>query len=155
MTTKFEVNGKQVSVDVEPRLTLADCLRHELRLTGTHIGCEHGVCGACTVLADGEAQRSCLILAVQAEGSKITTVEGLSNDADLTPLFIPQAPRAAMRLLYTGLHHHRTCVPYRGTRLRSRARPRGTVRQHLPLYRLHRYRRGGAGLPPALQEVTP
>ncbi len=72
MTTKFEVNGKEVSVDVEPRLTLADCLRHELRLTGTHIGCEHGVCG--------------LILAVQAEGTKITTVEGLSNDADLTPL---------------------------------------------------------------------
>ena len=86
MTTKFEVNGKQVSVDVEPRLTLADCLRHELRLTGTHIGCEHGVCGACTVLVDGEAVRSCLILAVQAEGTKVTTVEGLSNDADLTPL---------------------------------------------------------------------
>ena len=86
MTTKFEVNGKQVSVDVEPRLTLADCLRHELRLTGTHIGCEHGVCGACTVLVDGEAVRSCLILAVQAEGTKIATVEGLSNDADLTPL---------------------------------------------------------------------
>ena len=82
MTTKFEVNGKQVSVDVEPRLTLADCLRHELRLTGTHIGCEHGVCGACTVLVDGEAVRSCLILAVQAEGSKVVTVEGLSNDAD-------------------------------------------------------------------------
>ena len=67
-------------------LTLADCLRHELRLTGTHIGCEHGVCGACTVLVDGEAVRSCLILALQAEGAKITTVEGLSNDADLTPL---------------------------------------------------------------------
>ena len=86
MTTTFEVNGKQVSVNVEPRLTLADCLRHELRLTGTHIGCEHGVCGACTVLVDGEAVRSCLILAVQAEGSKVTTVEGLSEDADLTPL---------------------------------------------------------------------
>ena len=55
MATKFEVNGKQVSVEVEPRMTLADCLRHELRLTGTHIGCEHGVCGACTVLVDGEA----------------------------------------------------------------------------------------------------
>ena len=86
MTTKFEVNGKPVSVNVEPRLTLADCLRHTLRLTGTHLGCEHGVCGACTVLMDGEAVRSCLILAVQAEGSQITTVEGLSNDADLTPL---------------------------------------------------------------------
>ena len=71
MTTQFEVNGKQVSVEVEPRLTLADCLRHELRLTGTHIGCEHGVCGACTVLVDGAAVRSCLILAVQAEGDRL------------------------------------------------------------------------------------
>ena len=86
MTTKFEVNGKQVTVDVEPRLTLVDCLRHELRLTGTHVGCEHGVCGACTVLVDGEAVRACLMLAVQAEGSKVVTVEGLSEDADLTPL---------------------------------------------------------------------
>src|SRR5258708_18329573 len=86
MTTKFEVNGKHVSVDVEPRLTLADCLRHELRLTGTHIGCEHGVCGACTVLVDGEAVRSCLILAVQAEGSTVVNVEVLFNDDDLTPL---------------------------------------------------------------------
>ena len=86
MTTKFEVNGKQVSVDVEPRLTLADCLRHELRLTGTHIGCEHGVCGACTVLVDGEAVRSCLMLAVQAVGSKVTTVEGLTPPEGLSPL---------------------------------------------------------------------
>ena len=77
MTTKFEVNGKQVSVDVEPRMTLADCLRHELRLTGTHIGCEHGVCGACTVLLDGEPVRSCLMLAVQGDGHAITTIEGV------------------------------------------------------------------------------
>ena len=86
MSTKFEVNGKAVEVNVEPRMTLADCLRHSLRLTGTHIGCEHGVCGACTVLVNGDAVRSCLMLAVQAEGAKVTTVEGLSNDADLTPL---------------------------------------------------------------------
>src|SRR6202163_2487040 len=86
MSTSFEVNGKGVEVNVEPRMTLADRLRQELRLTGTHIGCEHGVCGACTVLVDGEAVRACLILAVQAEGSKVVTVEGLSNDADLTPL---------------------------------------------------------------------
>ena len=78
MTTKFEVNGKQVTVDVEPRMTLADCLRHELRLTGTHVGCEHGVCGACTVLVDGAAVRSCLMFAVQADGYAITTIEGLS-----------------------------------------------------------------------------
>jgi aerobic-type carbon monoxide dehydrogenase small subunit (CoxS/CutS family) len=86
MTTKFEVNGKGVEVDVEPRMSLADCLRHELRLTGTHVGCEHGVCGACTVLIDGQAVRACLTLAVQAEGRSIVTVEGLSNDAELSPL---------------------------------------------------------------------
>ena len=80
------VNGQAFQGEAEPREHLGEFLRQALGLTGTHIGCEHGVCGACTVLVDGEAVRSCLILAVQAEGSKITTVEGLSNDADLTPL---------------------------------------------------------------------
>ena len=83
---RFEVNGRQVVVEVEPRLTLADCLRHCLRLTGTHVGCEHGVCGACTVLVDGDAVRACLMLAVQAEGAKVVTIEGLSHDDHLTPL---------------------------------------------------------------------
>ncbi|HJU17153.1 MAG TPA: (2Fe-2S)-binding protein [Stellaceae bacterium] len=86
MTIAFTVNGKRVAVAVEPRLSLADCLRNQLRLTGTHLGCEHGVCGACTVLVDGEAVRSCLILAVQAEGSEIVTIEGLSRDDGLSPL---------------------------------------------------------------------
>jgi carbon-monoxide dehydrogenase small subunit len=86
MLTKFEVNGKAVEVEVEPRMSLADCLRHELQLTGTHLACEHGVCGACTVLIDGEAVRSCLTLAVQVEGRKVVTVEGLSNDDALSPL---------------------------------------------------------------------
>jgi carbon-monoxide dehydrogenase small subunit len=86
MSVRFEVNGKAVEVEAEPRLTLADCLRQKLRLTGTHVGCEHGVCGACTVLVDGAAVRACLMLAVQAEGAKVTTVEGLSDDAALTPL---------------------------------------------------------------------
>jgi aerobic-type carbon monoxide dehydrogenase small subunit (CoxS/CutS family) len=86
MSVRFEVNGKPVEASVQPRLTLADCLRHHLRLTGTHIGCEHGVCGACTIIVNGEAVRSCLMLAVQAEGAKIVTVEGLSNDDALTPL---------------------------------------------------------------------
>ena len=84
--TRFEVNGKAVEVAVEPRMTLADCLRDVLRLTGTHLGCEHGVCGACTVLVDGEAVRACLMLAVQADGRRVTTVEGLSRDDALTPL---------------------------------------------------------------------
>ena len=86
MAIAFTVNGKRVAVEVEPRLSLADCLRHHLRLTGTHVGCEHGVCGACTVLIDGEAVRSCLMLAVQAEGASIVTVEGLSSEAELSPL---------------------------------------------------------------------
>ncbi|MGH3192888.1 MAG: (2Fe-2S)-binding protein [Streptosporangiaceae bacterium] len=74
------VNGQAVSAIVEPRLTLADFLRDRLRLTGTHLGCEHGVCGACTVLADGAAIRSCLVFAVQMQGAAITTVEGLTPD---------------------------------------------------------------------------
>ena len=86
MPVKFEVNGKPVEVEVEPRLTLADCLRHHLRLTGTHVGCEHGVCGACTVLLNGAAVRSCLMLAVQADGATVVTVEGLSREEGLTPL---------------------------------------------------------------------
>jgi carbon-monoxide dehydrogenase small subunit len=86
MIVSFEVNGKPETLDVEPRTNLADCLRHQLRLTGTHVGCEHGVCGACSVIVDGAAVRSCLILAVQADGARIVTVEGLSHDEGLTPL---------------------------------------------------------------------
>jgi carbon-monoxide dehydrogenase small subunit len=86
MAVSFEVNGRSAEVEVEPRMSLADCLRDELRLTGTHIGCEHGVCGACTVIVDRDAVRSCLMLAVQAEGSSIVTVEGLSREDRLTPL---------------------------------------------------------------------
>jgi carbon-monoxide dehydrogenase small subunit len=72
--------------EVEPRETLADLLRYEFRLTGTHIGCEHGVCGACTVLVNGAAVRSCLMLAIQADGARITTVEALADDMELSPL---------------------------------------------------------------------
>jgi carbon-monoxide dehydrogenase small subunit len=75
------VNGQEVTAMVEPRLTLADFLRDRLRLTGTHLGCEHGVCGACTVLVDGAAIRSCLAFAVQTQGCSITTVEGLTPDS--------------------------------------------------------------------------
>ena len=85
MPVRFEVNGRAVSVDAPARMTLADCLRQHLKLTGTHLGCEHGVCGACTVIVDGEAVRSCLMLAVQAEGTKVVTVEGLSLEDQLTP----------------------------------------------------------------------
>ncbi len=85
-TTRFELNGKPVEANVPPRTSLADCIRHHLMQTGTHVGCEHGVCGACTVIVDGAAVRSCLMLAVQAEGARVTTVEGLSNPDALSPL---------------------------------------------------------------------
>jgi aerobic carbon-monoxide dehydrogenase small subunit len=82
-----DVNGERVEAAVEPRTTLADFLRDDLRLTGTHVGCEHGVCGACTIELDGRAVRSCLLLAVQADGATITTIEGLSgSDGSLSPL---------------------------------------------------------------------
>ena len=79
MRAKFKVNGREVEVEVEPRLTLADCLRHHLRLTGTHVGCEHGVCGACTVNIDGQPARACLTLALQVEGCEVRTVESLAD----------------------------------------------------------------------------
>jgi len=81
------VNGKEYKRDVEPRLLLSDFLRHELGLTGTHVGCEHGVCGACTILFNGESARSCLMFAVQADGHEITTVEGLAQSiTELHPI---------------------------------------------------------------------
>ena len=83
---RFELNGKPVEARVSARTTLADCLRHQLLQTGTHVGCEHGVCGACTVIVNGDAVRSCLMLAVQVDGATVTTVEGLSREDSLTPL---------------------------------------------------------------------
>ena len=80
------VNGVAYRRSVEPRLLLADFLRHELGLTGTHVGCEHGVCGACTVLVDGDSMRSCLMFAVQADGCRIETVESLGTIGQLNPL---------------------------------------------------------------------
>ncbi|MSP96895.1 MAG: (2Fe-2S)-binding protein [Betaproteobacteria bacterium] len=80
------VNGVKYGREVEHRLTLADFLRYELDLTGTHLGCEHGVCGACTVLIDGMSMRSCIMLAVQANGRSVTTVEGLAVSGELNPL---------------------------------------------------------------------
>ncbi len=85
VTVQMAVNGTTFHSTVEPRLTLADFLRERCDLTGTHLGCEHGVCGACTVLLDGAAVRSCLVLAAQADGAEVTTVEGLASpDGDLS-----------------------------------------------------------------------
>jgi len=82
----FKLNGAPVTVDTPVRASLADCLRHSLNQTGTHVACEHGVCGACTVIVDGEAIRSCLTLAVQANGADIVTVEGLAHGDELSAL---------------------------------------------------------------------
>ena len=83
----FELNGEEVEGFVEPRLLLSDFLRHHLGATGTHVGCEHGVCGACTVRMDGRAVRACLTLALQADGRSVETVEGLTQaDGELTAL---------------------------------------------------------------------
>jgi aerobic carbon-monoxide dehydrogenase small subunit len=85
-TLHARVNGEPLELEVEPRRLLADVLREDAHLFGTHLGCEHGVCGACTVLVDGEPVRSCLMLAVQADGAEITTVEGLATNGGLHPL---------------------------------------------------------------------
>jgi aerobic-type carbon monoxide dehydrogenase small subunit (CoxS/CutS family) len=86
MKIRFQLNGRTAEADVPVRTTLVDCIRHELRQTGTHVGCEHGVCGACTVIVNGAAVRSCLMLAVQADGATVVTVEGLSDETKLSPL---------------------------------------------------------------------
>lgn len=83
---RLKVNGKTHEGRCEPRTLLADFLRDDLGLTGTHVGCEHGVCGACTILYNGEAARSCIMLAVQADGAEVVTVEGLAKDGNLHPL---------------------------------------------------------------------
>ena len=98
-----EVNGEVYERSVSPRLLLSDFLRHELHLTGTHVGCEHGVCGACTVQLDGHGIRSCLLFAVQVDGSAIKTVEGLATGEDLHPL---QAAFSAAHALQCGF-----CTP--------------------------------------------
>ena len=86
MDITLSINGATYTGSPEARMTLADFLRDDLNLTGTHVGCEHGVCGACTVIVDGRAVRSCLMLAIQAAGSEVTTIEGLAHDGELGAL---------------------------------------------------------------------
>jgi aerobic-type carbon monoxide dehydrogenase small subunit (CoxS/CutS family) len=85
-TVRMSINGREYEGQVEPRKLLADFIREDAGLTGTHVGCEHGVCGACTVLLNGESVRSCLMFAVQAQGAEVSTVEGLADDEALSPL---------------------------------------------------------------------
>ena len=145
MILRVVVNGASREADVEPRLLLSDFLRHGLGLTGTHVGCEHGVCGACTILFDGEPARSCIMLAVQADGHAIQTVEGLSPDGvALNPL---QAAFRDAHGLQCGF-----CTPgilmtlsafLRDNPAPVRARGSGRAfRQSLPVHRLPAHRRG-------------
>jgi carbon-monoxide dehydrogenase small subunit len=96
----FTLNGHPVSATVEARLSLADFLRHTLRLTGTHVGCEHGVCGACNVMLDGRSVRSCLILAVQTDGAEVETIEGLSARGAIAELQREFVARNALQCGY-------------------------------------------------------
>jgi carbon-monoxide dehydrogenase small subunit len=86
ITIRFELNGETVERDVDPRKLLVHLIRDDLELTGTHVGCDTGNCGACTVLVDGEAVKSCMLLAVQANGTSVETVESLASDGELSPL---------------------------------------------------------------------
>ena len=104
-TITVTVNGTKHTKEVPVRITLADFIRYELGLTGTHLGCEHGVCGACTILLDGRSARSCLMLAVQADGHEVLTVEGIAPGARQAASAaggVPRQPWPAMRLLYAG-----------------------------------------------------
>ena len=148
MQVSFSASTAAASaIDVEPRRTLSDALREDLGLTGTHLGCEsRASAGACTVLLDGEPVRSCLhMLAVQADGSSLTTVEGLAGDENCIRCSrrLRRLPRAAVRLLHAGVPDLRAVPADRQPRPEPRGDPRRAVRQHLPLHRLRRHRRRG------------
>lgn len=112
-TIRLTVNGVAVERSIEPRMLLSDFLRHELNLTGTHVGCEHGSCGACTILMDGAAVRSCIMFAVQADGHDLTTVEGLSADpGNLHPLQAAFRATHALQCGYCTPGFLMTLVPF-------------------------------------------
>jgi hypothetical protein len=138
------VNGMRHELAVEPRRLLVDCLRDDLGLTGTHIGCEHGVCGTCTVLVNDETVRSCLMLAVQADGASIATVEGLATDGTLHPL--QQAFRDAQGLqcgFYAGHADAGVGAAARQRRAHGGGDPRGDLGEPLSLHGVPGDRRGG------------
>ena len=112
-TIRLTVNGVAVERSIEPRMLLSDVLRHELNLTGTHVGCDHGSCGACTILMDGAAVRSCIMFAVQADGHDLTTVEGLSADPErLHPLQAAFREAHALQCGYCTPGFLMTLVPF-------------------------------------------
>ena len=137
------VNGKPVEADVAPRTHLADFLREHLLLTGTHIGCEHGICGACTVEIDGDIARSCITYAVACDGARVRTIEGFDDDALMARLRQAFSEAHALQCGYCTpgmLIAARDLVRRKGRLARGRD-PHGDERQPLPLHRLHGHRR--------------
>ena len=142
------VNGERVSERVEARKTLVDFLREDLALTGSHVGCEHGVCGACTVRVNGEIVRGCLMLAVQCDGATVETIEGLSDCGEIADLQAAFEQRNALQCGYCTPGMIAAAQELLQTRRRAQPRrnPRASLRQLLPLHRLPRHRRrGGSG----------
>ena len=145
MHIELTVNGTLHELDVEPRTTLLDCLRDTLGLKGAHAGCEHGVCGACTVLSDGAAVRSCLMFAAQAEGAAITTIEGVTpGPGELSPIQDAFCETHGMQCGYCTPAHdpRRARAARRQSGADARGHCRGDFRQSLPLHRLRADRRG-------------
>ena len=143
---QLRVNGRPLLALAEPRTLLSDFLRHSLGLTGTHVGCEHGACGACTVLVDGRPTLSCLMLAVQAEGAEVLTVEGLADEDGLHPIQQAFRERHGLQCGFCtpGMLLTAKALLERGSRSERGRDPRPPRRQRLPLHRLRRHRRGRA-----------
>ena len=142
------VNGEPVSERVDARKTLVDFLRDDLFLTGSHVGCEHGFCGACTVRVDGEIVRGCLMLAAQCDGATVETIEGLSDAGEIADLQAAFEQRNALQCGYCtpGMLVAAQALLQARRRSVARRNPRAPVRQLLPLHRLPRHcRRGGSG----------
>jgi carbon-monoxide dehydrogenase small subunit len=142
-TVSFSVNGRAVTLRLPVRKTLADVLREDLRLTGTHLGCEHGVCGACTILFDEEPVRACLLLGVQADGHALRTVEGLANGPELHPLQAAFRDAHGLQCGYCTPGFLMTAVAFLKRESQShRARdPHRALGQPLPVHGLHRHPR--------------
>ena len=128
MAISLMVNGERVEAQVLPRLNLADFLREHLKLTGTHLGCEHGVCGACTVRVGGEIVRSCLTLAMQANGAVVETIEGLSDSGEIADL---QAAFRERNALQCGFCTPGMLMAAQDLLLQNRMPARETIREHL------------------------
>ena len=138
------VNGQLHAGDVEPRQLLVHFLRDTLGLTGTHVGCDTSNCGACTVHLDGDAVKSCTVLAVQADGAEVTTIEGMGSEGDLHPMqeAFWEQPRPPVRLLHARHDHGRRRPDREEPEPDRGGGPRGARRQPLPLHRLPQHRQG-------------